>query len=112
MTKRKTTSVLISGGDTSSCLDPYPTAACPEFHVACRLGRELFTVCFRRCPWSHGRRPENLYHIRSVAVTPVLVRVPTQRLLVPSFMKARSEIFQTTLACVWNLAITKEDTPD
>ena len=36
-------------------------AACPEFHVACRLGRELFTlpIYCRRCPWSHGRRPKN-----------------------------------------------------
>ena len=24
--------------DTSSCSDPYPTVACPEFHVGCRLG--------------------------------------------------------------------------
>jgi hypothetical protein len=23
------------GGDTGSCLDPYPMAACPEFHVGC-----------------------------------------------------------------------------
>ena len=28
--------------DTSSCPGSYPTAACPEFHVAYRLGRELF----------------------------------------------------------------------
>ena len=32
------------GGDTSSCPGPYPTAACPEFHIGCRLGRELFTL--------------------------------------------------------------------
>jgi hypothetical protein len=30
------------GGDTSSCPGPYPTAACPEFHVSFRL--ELFTL--------------------------------------------------------------------
>ena len=28
----------------SSCPGPYPTAACPEFHLGCRLGRELFTL--------------------------------------------------------------------
>ena len=27
------------GGDTSSCPGPYPMAACPEFHLGCRLGR-------------------------------------------------------------------------
>ena len=32
------------GGDTSSCLCPYPLAACPKFHVGCSLGRELFTL--------------------------------------------------------------------
>ena len=32
------------GGDTSSCLGPYTMAACPEFHVGCRLGQELFTL--------------------------------------------------------------------
>ena len=26
------------------CPDPYLTVACPEFHVVCRLGRELFTL--------------------------------------------------------------------
>jgi hypothetical protein len=31
------------GGDIS-CPGPYPTAACPEFHISCRLGRELFTL--------------------------------------------------------------------
>ena len=31
-------------GDTSSCPGHYPTAAFPEFHVGCRLGRELFTA--------------------------------------------------------------------
>jgi len=41
------------GGDTSSCPGPYPTAACPEFNIGCRLGRELSTlpVC---CPHVHG----------------------------------------------------------
>ena len=40
----------------------YPTAACPKFHIGCRLGRELFTlpVCCCRCPWSHGLRPKKL----------------------------------------------------
>ena len=32
------------GGDTISCPGPYPMAACPVFHVGCRLGRELFTL--------------------------------------------------------------------
>ena len=31
-------------GDISSCLGPYPKAACPKCHVGCRLGRELFTL--------------------------------------------------------------------
>ena len=30
------------GGDTGSCLGPYPTAACPKFLIGCRLGWELF----------------------------------------------------------------------
>ena len=30
--------------DTRSCPGPYPTAACPEFHISYRLGRELFTL--------------------------------------------------------------------
>ena len=40
------------GGDTSSCLGPYPMAACPEFYIGCRLGREIFTLplCCHRCP--------------------------------------------------------------
>ena len=44
------------GGDTRSCPGPYPL---PEFHIGCRLGRELFSlpVCCPRCPWSHGLRP-------------------------------------------------------
>ena len=28
---------------TISCSGPYPMAACPEFHVGCRLGQDLFT---------------------------------------------------------------------
>ena len=32
------------GGDTSSCLGPYPMAACLKFYIGCRLGRELFTL--------------------------------------------------------------------
>jgi hypothetical protein len=27
----------LCGGDTSSFLGPYSTAACPEFHIGCRL---------------------------------------------------------------------------
>ena len=36
----------------------YPTAACPGFHIGCRLARELFTlpVCCSGSPWSHGLR--------------------------------------------------------
>ena len=36
------------GGDTSPCPGPYPTAACLEFEVGCRLDRELFSLpsCF------------------------------------------------------------------
>ena len=34
------------GGDTSSYQGPYPTAACPEFHVSCRVGREIFTLLY------------------------------------------------------------------
>ena len=35
-------------GDTSSCSSPCPAAACPEFYIGCRLGKELFTlpVCY------------------------------------------------------------------
>ena len=29
---------------TSPCPGPYPMAACPEFHVGCSLGQELFTL--------------------------------------------------------------------
>ena len=60
------------GGDTSSSLGPYPTAACPEFHIGCRLGRELFTlpICCPRCPWAATKK---VYHTRSVTVTPALV---------------------------------------
>ena len=28
----------------SSCLGLYPTTACPEFHVSCRIGRELLIL--------------------------------------------------------------------
>ena len=75
-------------GDTSSCPGPYPTAPCSEFHIGCRLGRELFTlpVCCLQCPRSHGLRPKKLYHTSNVAVTPAPVRFPIQRLLVQSFM--------------------------
>ena len=33
---------------------PNPTAACSEFHIGCRLGRELTTlhICCHRCPLS------------------------------------------------------------
>ena len=74
-------------------------AACPKFHISCRLGREVFIlpVCCLRCPWRHGLGPKKLYHTLSVAVTPVALRFPIQRPLVPSFTQARSETFQTTL---------------
>jgi hypothetical protein len=32
------------GGDTSSCSDPYPMAACPQCLISCWLDRELFTL--------------------------------------------------------------------
>jgi hypothetical protein len=35
---------LLVCGDTSYCPGPYPTSACPEFHIRYRLGRELFTL--------------------------------------------------------------------
>jgi hypothetical protein len=75
------------GGDTSSCLGPYPTAACPEFHIGCRLDWELFTLpkCCPWCPWSHGLWPKKLYHTFSVTMTPAPVRFLIQRLLVSSF---------------------------
>ena len=34
---------MISDISTSSCPSPYPIAACPQFHVGCRLDRERFT---------------------------------------------------------------------
>ena len=68
------------GGDTSSCPGPYPTAVCLEFNVDWGLGQELFSlpICYLRCPWSHRLQPKK-------AVTQTLVRLPTQRPLVPSF---------------------------
>ena len=33
-----------TNGDTSSCPGPYPTVACPEFQVGCRLCQELFIL--------------------------------------------------------------------
>ena len=74
MTPRTVTkkALLQCGGDTSSCPSPYPTAACPEFYIGCRLGRELFTllVCYYWCP-----------SIKK-AVTPAPVRILTLRPLV------------------------------
>ena len=72
------------GGDISSWLGPYPIAACPEFHISCRLGRELFTmlICCWWCPWSHGLWSKRLYHC--VTVTPAPARVLTLRSLVPT----------------------------
>jgi len=60
------------GGDTSSFPISYPTAACSEFPISCRIGRDLFTlpVCCRRCPWNRGLRPEKLHQTHSVAVIP------------------------------------------
>ena len=69
--------------DTSSCPGPYPTAACPKFHVGCRPGRELFTlpICCHQCPWSHGLQPKKFYHTLSVTVTPAPVgSLPNGRL--------------------------------
>ena len=40
-------------GDTSSCPGPYPTAACPEFHISCSLGRE-FSPCLYAAAVAHG----------------------------------------------------------
>ena len=34
------------GSDASSCPGPYPTVAGPDFHVGCRLGKELFALYF------------------------------------------------------------------
>ena len=72
--------------DTSSCPGPYPTAVCPDFHIGCRLSRELFIllVCWYRFSWSHGLQSERLYP--SVAVTPVPFRVPTLLPLVTSHL--------------------------
>jgi hypothetical protein len=66
--------------DTSSCPGPYPTAACPEFHIGYRLDREVFTlsVSCPRCQWSYGLRSKKLYHTRIVVVTPAPVRFPIQ----------------------------------
>ena len=52
-------------GDTSPCPGPYLTAASPEFHIGCRLGRELFTlpVYCRQYPWSRGQRSRRLYQL-------------------------------------------------
>ena len=36
--------LLQCGGDTSSCPGSYPTTACLEFHIGCRLGRELLNL--------------------------------------------------------------------
>ena len=27
------------GGDTSSCPNPYPMGACPEFHIGCKMSQ-------------------------------------------------------------------------
>ena len=72
------------GSDISPCPGFYPTAACPEFHIGCRLGREIFAlpVCCPRCPLKSWLRPKKLYHTRSVTVTPARIRVPIQRPLV------------------------------
>ena len=53
---------------------PYSMAACPEFHIGCRLGQELFTlpIHYHRCSWS-GLRPKRLYHTCNVVVTPAPV---------------------------------------
>jgi hypothetical protein len=81
-------------------------ATCPEFHGGFRLSRELFTllVCCRRCPWSHGLQPKQLYHTCSVEVTPAPVQFPTQRPLVPSFTYTRLRTFH--LAVIFNIQIT------
>ena len=76
--------LYLCGSDTSSWLGSYATAACPEFHVGCRLGRELFTLPLA-ADHVHGAirlRPRKLYI--SVAVTLAPVRVPTQWQLVAS----------------------------
>ena len=84
----RTKKALQYSGDTSSCLGPYLTAACLEFHIGCRLGRELLPWPYAapRCPCSHGLWPKKFYHTRSVAVEPAPVWFPIQKPLLPSFM--------------------------
>ena len=33
-----------SGGDTSPCQGPYSTVVCPELHIGCGIGRELYDI--------------------------------------------------------------------
>ena len=62
------------------------------FWFAVRDSMDFGVLVFcRRFPWSHGLRPKKLY--TSVEVTPALVRVPTQRSLVPSFHTGKAEKF-------------------
>ena len=86
-----------SGGDTSSCLGPYPMVACPEFHIGCRVESRTFTfiICCYWCPWSHGLNSKRLY--QSVVVTPAPVRLPT---LWPFFLLTFVQIF-----CKYSLSI-------
>ena len=62
----------------------HPKAACPGFHIGCRLGQKLFTllVYWYRCPLSHGLQSKRLY--TNVVVTPVPIRVPILKQFVPS----------------------------
>ena len=75
------------GGDASFCPGPHPMAACPEFHIGCRLGRELFPLPYA-VPDAHGvmgLRPKCFNILLFVAAIPTPVRFPIQRPLVPSF---------------------------
>ena len=72
---------------TSIAVTPASVQHLPEFHVGCRLGRELFTlpVCYCLCLWSHGLQPKKFYCTHRVERTSCPIRVPTQQPLVQSF---------------------------
>ena len=65
------------GGDISFYSGPYPKAACPEYHVGFRLGREYFTLPYAAADAYRSGTKKSFFHTRSVAVTPTPVRIPT-----------------------------------
>ena len=85
-------------------------AACLEFHIGCRLGRELFTllICSYRCPCSHGLRSKRLYH--SVVVTPAPVRLSlvSHRLLARTFHLALVYLYWNYYLKLLQLCTTSE----